>query len=123
MTESPIAQGPVEEPPLEEPPPGNLEVETSRVEKLPPERHSTEAIDSVSGLCGPTSLVRCARFTSTMDTSMLVPGAPDRKKQIQDAKDMYQIVARNAERAGSEPPPYKFLELIGKGAFGRVYKW
>ena len=50
-------------------------------------------------------------------------GAPDRKKQIQDAKDMYQIVARNAERAGSEPPPYKFLELIGKGAFGRVYKW
>jgi hypothetical protein len=67
--------------------------------------------------------VRYARFPPIMDTSMLVPGAPDRKKQIQDAKDMYQIIARNAERTGSEPPPYKFLELIGKGAFGRVYKW
>lgn len=63
------------------------------------------------------------RFPSSMDTSRLVPGAPDRKKQVQDAKDMYQIIARNAERTGSEPPPYKFLELIGKGTFGRVYKW
>jgi hypothetical protein len=63
------------------------------------------------------------RFPPSMDTSRLVPGAPDRKKQVQDAKDMYQIIARNAERTGSEPPPYKFLELIGKGTFGRVYKW
>jgi hypothetical protein len=54
---------------------------------------------------------------------MLLPGGPDRRKQIQDAKDMYQIITRNAEKAGSAPPPYKFLELIGKGAFGRVYKW
>lgn len=118
MTETPIGQRPVEEPPLEEP-----ELETPRVKGLPRERLSTEGLDSVPELCGPNPLVRCARFSSTMDTSMLVPGAPDRKKQIQDAKDMYQIVARNAERAGSEPPPYKFLELIGKGAFGRVYKW
>ena len=58
-----------------------------------------------------------------MDTSMLLPGGPDRRKQIQDAKDMYQIITRNAERTGSAPPPYQFLELIGKGAFGRVYKW
>jgi len=58
-----------------------------------------------------------------MDTTRLVPGGPDRRKQIQDAKDMYQIIARNAERTGATPPPYKFLELIGKGAFGRVYKW
>ena len=118
MTESPIGQRSVEEPPLEEP-----ELETSRAEGLPPERFSPEGLDSVPELCGPNPLVRSARFPSIMDTSMLVPGAPDRKKQIQDAKDMYQIVARNAERAGSEPPPYKFLELIGKGAFGRVYKW
>lgn len=58
-----------------------------------------------------------------MDTSMLVPSGPDRRKQIQDAKDMYQIVVRNAEKAGSAVPPYQFLELIGKGSFGRVYKW
>ena len=118
MTESPVEQHPVEKPPLEEP-----EVEASREEGLPPERLSTEKLDSFPELQGPNALVRYARFPPIMDTSMLVPGAPDRKKQIQDAKDMYQIIARNAERTGSEPPPYKFLELIGKGAFGRVYKW
>ena len=118
MTESPIEQHLVEEPPLEEPGLG-----TSQAEGLPPESLSSEEPDPVPELPGPNSLVRSVCYPSIMDTSMLVPGAPDRKKQIQDAKDMYQIVARNAERAGSEPPPYKFLELIGKGAFGRVYKW
>lgn len=58
-----------------------------------------------------------------MDTSMLVPGGPDRRKQIQDANDMYQTVVRHAERNNSAVPPYTFLELIGKGTFGRVYKW
>ncbi|KAK6432319.1 hypothetical protein LTR95_011512 [Oleoguttula sp. CCFEE 5521] len=57
-----------------------------------------------------------------MDTSFLIPGGPDRRKQIQDAKDMAQIVARNAERHNTPLPPYQFLELIGKGSFGRVYK-
>lgn len=54
---------------------------------------------------------------------MLVPGGPDRRKQIQDANDMYQTVVRHAERNNSPVPPYTFLELIGKGSFGRVYKW
>lgn len=35
---------------------------------------------------------------------------------------MYQIIVRNAEKKGSTVPPYQFLELIGKGSFGRVYK-
>ena len=108
----------VEEFPLEEP-----EVTASQAEELPPETPSSKDLDLVPELCGPNALVRYARFPPIMDTSRLVPGAPDRKKQIQDAKDMYQIVARNAERTGSAPPPYQFLELIGKGAFGRVYKW
>jgi len=46
-----------------------------------------------------------------------------RRKQIQDAKDMQQVVLERARRAGMEPPPYEFLELIGKGSFGRVYRW
>lgn len=35
---------------------------------------------------------------------------------------MQQAVADRAERAGVDPPPYEFLELIGKGTYGRVYK-
>jgi hypothetical protein len=99
------------------------EFEALQVEGLPPERLSAEELDLVPELQGPNALVRQVRFPPIMDTSRLVPGAPDRTKQIQDAKDMYQIITRNAERTGSAPPPYKFLELIGKGAFGRVYKW
>ena len=36
---------------------------------------------------------------------------------------MEALVAERAKRAGEkEPPPYDFYELIGKGAYGRVYK-
>jgi len=61
----------------------------------------------------------------TMDSSFLVPGpfeGPNKQRQIQDAKDMYQTIVRNAERAHSAVPPYGFIELIGKGGYGRVYK-
>ncbi|KAH9815694.1 putative protein kinase superfamily protein [Teratosphaeria destructans] len=66
------------------------------------------------------------RWQSIMDNSRLsVPPAfegPHRQRQIQDAKDMYQTVVRNAERSNTAVPPYDFIELIGKGSFGRVYK-
>ncbi|KAF2771961.1 hypothetical protein EJ03DRAFT_325196 [Teratosphaeria nubilosa] len=66
------------------------------------------------------------RWQSAMDTSRLsVPPAFEglhRQRQIQDAKDMYQTVVRNAERSNTAVPPYDFIELIGKGSFGRVYK-
>lgn len=46
-----------------------------------------------------------------------------RVKQIDDAKEMQKVIAERANRTGDRVPPYEFLELIGKGAFGRVYKW
>ena len=60
-----------------------------------------------------------------MDGSLLVPraAAGTKIRQIEKAKEMQQIVEERANRAGVEPPQYEFLELIGRGSFGRVFKW
>ncbi|KAI5366189.1 Putative serine/threonine-protein kinase, active [Septoria linicola] len=46
----------------------------------------------------------------------------DRDRRIKEAYDLTQIIIGKSERLGSKPPPYDFRELIGKGAYGRVYK-
>lgn len=43
-------------------------------------------------------------------------------RAIEQAKEMEVLVAERAKRSGDEPPPYDFFELIGKGAYGRVFK-
>lgn len=45
-----------------------------------------------------------------------------KEKAIAAAKEMQAIVDREVEKSGITDPQYEFLELIGKGAFGRVYK-
>ena len=67
------------------------------------------------------------RPLSAMDFSRLRPGSfvseeKEKNKRLNDARDMYQTIVRNAEKSNTPVPPYEFLELIGKGAFGRVYK-
>ncbi|KAJ9625595.1 hypothetical protein H2203_004354 [Taxawa tesnikishii (nom. ined.)] len=59
-----------------------------------------------------------------MDTGHLSVSAPagTKHKQVQDAKDMQRLITDRCNKNGTSVPPYEFLELIGKGSFGRVYK-
>ncbi|OJD29463.1 serine threonine protein [Diplodia corticola] len=43
-------------------------------------------------------------------------------RQAEAAREMQKAVELHADRSGVAAPSYDFLELIGKGAFGRVYK-
>jgi hypothetical protein len=59
----------------------------------------------------------------TMDGNLLNPRlAGTKARQIQDAKNMQSAVAERLTKKGLNVPPYEFLELIGKGSYGRVYK-
>jgi hypothetical protein len=58
-----------------------------------------------------------------MDLNRLNPRlAGTRLRQAQDAKKMQTVVEERLNKKGLSVPPYEFLELIGKGAYGRVYK-
>ncbi|KAF2791885.1 cell division control protein 15 [Melanomma pulvis-pyrius CBS 109.77] len=50
------------------------------------------------------------------------PNVGTKIRAIEQAKEMEILVAERAKRSGDEPPPYDFFELIGKGAYGRVFK-
>lgn len=54
--------------------------------------------------------------------TLLLPEAAN-KARMKDAAQKEQLAAREAARKlGVPAPKYEFLELIGKGTFGRVYK-
>lgn len=55
------------------------------------------------------------------DLKPRMPTGP-RLRQAQDAKNMQQSIAERCRKKGIDPPDYEFLELIGKGNYGRVYK-
>jgi hypothetical protein len=60
----------------------------------------------------------------TVRNSLLPPAmmTGTKARAIQQAKEMETLVAERAKRSGDEPPQYDFHELIGKGAYGRVFK-
>jgi hypothetical protein len=59
----------------------------------------------------------------TMESGRLQPSnAGTKMRAIEQAREMQTLVAERAKRSGDEPPPYEFSELIGKGAYGRVFK-
>ncbi|KZM22183.1 ATP binding [Ascochyta rabiei] len=72
-------------------------------------------------------LDRLGRQLAKMETiraSLLPPAMTTgtKARAIQQAKEMEALVAERAKRSGDEPPQYDFYELIGKGAYGRVFK-
>lgn len=66
----------------------------------------------------------CQEKLRTMESARLQPPTMGgtKARAIQQAKEMEVLVAERAKRSGDEPPPYDFYELIGKGAYGRVFK-
>ncbi|KAF2874987.1 hypothetical protein BDV95DRAFT_304837 [Massariosphaeria phaeospora] len=50
------------------------------------------------------------------------PNVGTKSRAIQQAQEMEMLTAERAKRSGDDPPPYDFFELIGKGAYGRVFK-
>ncbi|KAH6638026.1 hypothetical protein C7974DRAFT_411474 [Boeremia exigua] len=60
----------------------------------------------------------------TIRNSLLPPAmvTGTKARAIGQAKEMEALVAERAKRSGDEPPQYDFYELIGKGAYGRVFK-
>ncbi|KAJ8118202.1 hypothetical protein OPT61_g759 [Boeremia exigua] len=72
-------------------------------------------------------LDRVSKRLASMETirnSLLPPAmvTGTKARAIQQAKEMESLVAERAKRSGDEPPQYDFHELIGKGAYGRVFK-
>ncbi|KAF2754137.1 kinase-like protein [Pseudovirgaria hyperparasitica] len=61
---------------------------------------------------------------SNTRASLMVPrpNAGTKLRQIEQAKEMQRIVEERAARTSVDPPPYDFLQFIGRGSFGRVYK-
>jgi protein-serine/threonine kinase len=72
----------------------------------------------------PLRLDKVRRYLGDMEPARLQPPnmGGTKGRAMQQAKDMELLVAERAKRGGEEPPPYDFYELIGKGAYGRVYK-
>jgi protein-serine/threonine kinase len=61
------------------------------------------------------------KYLNPLVGGLSAPSGP-KLRQINDAKEMQGIIADRSKRLGRDPPPYEFLELIGKGTYGRVYK-
>ncbi|KAL8811882.1 MAG: hypothetical protein Q9223_007433, partial [Gallowayella weberi] len=67
--------------------------------------------------------------SSSMDPNRLAPAAPAaasitkaKERTMRIAKEQQQALTARLKKNNLEMPPFEFLELIGKGAFGRVFK-
>ena len=93
---------------------------------LSPDRRSSQVVDrtSIRSLRMSVIAARGSLLTSTRQSrSSLLPPSAGKAKQRREAKTMQKIILDQAKHLGQPPPQYEFLEFIGKGTFGKVYKW
>lgn len=84
------------------------------------ERHSLSDSDSDSNSESDISNMDISRLSAPI--SSVLADQQDKARRVKDAQETYQKIVRDAQKSNTQIPPYDFLELIGKGAFGRVYK-
>ncbi|KAF2132759.1 hypothetical protein P153DRAFT_414567 [Dothidotthia symphoricarpi CBS 119687] len=94
-----------------------LESPLERIAESPLEHHRTIV---------PLNLNTPNENLSSMEPMRLQPPATamvgTKGRAMLQAQETEALVAERAKRSGDEPPPYDFYELIGKGAYGRVFK-
>ena len=69
-------------------------------------------------------------MASRLSTNLLEPRRALNEQALQqknavkrEAKQQAEAIHEKLRRLGHEIPKFEFLELIGKGAYGRVFKW
>lgn len=63
-----------------------------------------------------------SRSSHFLDPSTMATLNKQKAEAIRLAKEQAAAVKEMCRRAKTDQPPYEFEELIGKGAYGRVYK-
>ncbi|KAL9578633.1 MAG: hypothetical protein Q9212_005596, partial [Teloschistes hypoglaucus] len=63
-----------------------------------------------------------SRIRSEIATAESITMTKQKEKTIRIAKEQQEVVQARLQKNNMEMPPFEFLELIGKGAFGRVFK-
>ena len=94
------------------------------VRRLPGSKESSKREVSwpLEGPSRPVLTTQDSRDEMASDFLKPRPQAAARSRQILEAQKEQQNVADRAQRRGLDVPRYEFLELIGKGSYGRVFK-
>jgi hypothetical protein len=100
---------------------GKLEIATRKLSRIS-EASSETSQDNELHRAQKSTEILITTMTSVRASLQPPSNVGTKGRAIQQAKEMEQLVAGRAKRSGDEPPPYDFFELIGKGAYGRVFK-
>lgn len=102
----------------------HFEKRNSNQSRSPDRRDSSQVADrkSIKSLRMSYIAARGSLTSARQSRQSLMPVSAGKAKQRKEARETQTHIAEQAKRIGSEPPPYDFLEMCGKGAYGRVFK-